>query len=516
MQSKKFYITTTLPYVNADPHIGFALEIVQADVISRYKRMLGWDVFFNTGTDEHGVKIYRKAVEERKEPQKYVDEYAAKFEDLKKALNLSYDNFIRTTDPNHIKAAQEFWKKCAEAGDIYKKDYKIKYCIGCEMEKTDSELVNDCCLIHPNLKVEIIEEENYFFRWSKYQSKLLEFYDKNPDFVIPSSRFNEIKNFVKSGLSDFSISRLKEKMPWGVPVPGDGKHVMYVWFEALVNYVSAIGWPKDKKQFHRYWPVIQLAGKDNLRQQSAMWQAMLMSAGLPPSKQIIVHGFITSDGKKMSKSLGNVINPYDIAGKYGTDALRYYLTREITPFEDGDFTYERFEEVYQADLANGLGNLVARVLAMAEKYCGGKVPEVENDPETHPLRTQKNIHNWKKVWKNLDENLENFRINEAIASIWKFIAEADNYIEQNKPWRLAKEEKTKELNWSLYGLLDGVHQVAWQIYPFMPETSLKIAEALDIKGLFKKNPNYKDSWVNIKPGIKIKKSGVLFPRLNLK
>lgn len=512
-KGKKFYITTTLPYVNADPHIGFALEIVQADVISRYKRMLGWDVFFNTGTDEHGVKIYRKAVEEGKEPQKYVDEYAAKFEDLKRALNLSYNNFIRTTDPHHIKAVQEFWKKCAEAGDIYKKNYRMKYCVGCEAEKTDSELVNDCCPIHPNLKVEIIEEENYFFRWSKYQSKLLEFYDKNPDFVIPNSRFNEIKNFVKSGLSDFSISRLKEKMPWGVPVPGDGKHVMYVWFEALVNYVSAIGWPKDKKKFHRYWPVIQLAGKDNLRQQSAMWQAMLMSAGLPPSKQIIVHGFITSGGKKMSKSLGNVINPYDIVEKYGTDALRYYLTREITPFEDGDFTYERFEEVYQADLANGLGNLVARVLTMAEKYCEGKIPKINKDPESHPLRTDKNIHNWKKVWKDIDENLSNFKLNEAAISIWKFIAEADNYIEQNKPWRLAKEGKTEELNWVLYGLLDGIHQIAWQIYPFMPETALKIAEALDIKGLFKKNPNYKNSWVNIKPGAKIKKSGVLFPRL---
>lgn len=510
---KNFYITTTLPYVNADPHIGFAKEIIFADVIARHKRASGFDVFFNTGTDEHGLKIYRKAREEGKHPQKYVDEYAAKFDNLKKALNLSYNSFIRTTDEEHMKSAQDFWKKCAEAGDIYKKFYKIKYCVGCEMEKTDSDLVNGHCPIHPNLKIEIIEEENYFFRWSKYQKRLLDFYDKNPDFVIPKFRFNEIKNFVKGGLNDFSISRLKEKMPWGVSVPGDDKHVMYVWFDALVNYISVIGWPHDMEKFQRYWPVIQVAGKDNIRHQSAMWQAMLMSAGLPSSKQIIILGFITIAGQKMSKSLGNIVNPFDIVAKYGTDALRYYLTREITPFEDGDFTYERFEEVYQADLANGLGNLVARTLTMAEKYCGGKVPKIDKDPEDHPLRIGKNIHNWKKAWKDLDENLENFRINEAIASIWKFISEADNYIEQTKPWNLAKEEKTEELNWVLYGLLDGIHQVAWQIYPFMPETALKIAEAMEIKGLLKKNPNYKDSWVNFKPGTKIKKSGVLFPRL---
>src|SRR3989344_2595088 len=303
--NKKFYITTTLPYVNADPHIGFALEIIQADVMARYYRNAGYKVFFNTGVDEHGLKIFRKAKENNLDPQKYCNIYAKKFDDLKSALGLSYNNFIRTTDKHHQEAAQEFWKLCEKNKDIYLKNYKIKYCVGCELEKTESELVDGKCPVHPNLELEMIEEENYFFRYSKYQKKLLNFYKKNPEFVIPEKRYNEIKGFTEKGLEDFSISRLKEKMPWGVPVPGDDKHVMYVWFDALVNYISCLGWPdfakassgKARNLFKEFWPGLQVAGKDNLRQQSSMWQAMLLSAGLPNSKQIFIHGFITSDGK---------------------------------------------------------------------------------------------------------------------------------------------------------------------------------------------------------------------------
>lgn len=292
----KYYITTTLPYVNAKPHIGFALEIVQADAIARYYRQKGDEVFFNTGTDEHGLKIYRTAIEQKKDPQGYCDEYAAKFDDLKKALNLSYDNFIRTTDEHHMKAAQEFWKRCFDKGDIYKKSYKVKYCVGCELEKTESELENDKCPIHPNLDLEIIDEENYFFKYSNYQDKLLELYKNNPNFVIPSFRLNEITKFTERGLEDFSISRLKGKMPWGVSVPNDDEHVMYVWFDALINYISCLGWPDNLEKFDEYWPGIQVAGKDNLRQQSSMWQAMLLSAGLPTSKQVFIHGFINAAG----------------------------------------------------------------------------------------------------------------------------------------------------------------------------------------------------------------------------
>src|SRR3989344_2474747 len=285
-----FYITTTLPYVNAEPHIGFAKEIIIADVIARWKRLTGHEVFFNTGTDEHGLKIYEKALEVNLDPQKYADKYAEKFRALKENLNLSFNSFIRTTDERHISAASEFWRRCEKSGDIYKRNYKIKYCVGCELEKTDSELAGGRCSIHPNKEIEIIEEENYFFRFSKYGGKLLELYKSQPDFVLPGFRLNEIKMFVESGLQDFSISRLKNKMPWGIKVPGDESHVMYVWFDALVSYISALGWPGDEESFNNWWPGVQVAGKENLRQQSALWPTMLLAAGIPPSKQILILG----------------------------------------------------------------------------------------------------------------------------------------------------------------------------------------------------------------------------------
>jgi len=273
--NKKFYITTALAYVNSKAHMGHALEFVRAYIIARYKRLQGFNVFFNTGTDEHGQKIYNKAIESEKKPQEYVDEYAEKYKKLMPLLGMSKDiNFIRTTDANHVKSAQEFWKVCEKNGYIYKKNYKIKYCVGCELEKSDSELVGGKCPLHPNLEIEIIDEENYFFKFSAFEDKLLKFYEENPNFVIPNFRFNEIKAFVKRGLTDFSISRLKSKMPWGIEVPGDKDQVMYVWFEALVNYISAIGWPEDMKKFNT-WQVetggmVQYCGKDNLRLQSAM------------------------------------------------------------------------------------------------------------------------------------------------------------------------------------------------------------------------------------------------------
>ena len=444
----KFYLTTTLPYVNAAPHIGFALEIIQADVIARYHRLLGNAVFFNFGTDEHGKKIYDKAIEVKKDPKAYCDEYATKFDDLKQALNLSYNSFIRTTDPKHIIAAQEFWNRCKANGDIYKKNYKTKYCVGCELEKTDSELVDGYCPLHPNRDLEIIEEENYFFKFSNYQDRLLQLYKESPHFVIPAYRQKEIAEFVGKGLQDFSISRLKTKMPWGIDVPDDPDHVMYVWFDALINYISAIGWPQDIKTFESWWPVVQFAGKDNLRQQSAIWQAMLFSAGLAPSKQIFIHGFISVDGQKISKSLGNTIDPYALIKKYGTDALRYYLLREIPAYDDGDFSERRFKELYNADLANGLGNLVARVAKLAEN-------------------TQYAIHNTQfKEIKELDE----FRFNDSISSIWETIKTTDQYINDKKPWTLSGEELKKILE----PAIQNIRTIATQLQPFLPETAEKI------------------------------------------
>ncbi len=471
---KYFYITTTLPYVNADPHIGFALEIVQADVIARFKRLLGYQVIFNTGTDEHGLKIYNKALENDKDPQKYSDQYATKFNNLKSALNLSYTNFIRTTDPFHKKSAQEFWQRCYKKGDIYKKNYKIRYCVGCELEKTDSELIKGCCPLHPKQKLKIIEEENYFFRFSRYQKKLLEFYQKNPQFVVPNFRFNEIKSFVKKGLADFSISRLKKKMPWGVDIPNDPSQVMYVWFDALINYISTLGWPKNTKEFKHYWPGIQLAGKDNLRQQTAMWQAMLMSADLPNSKQIVIHGFITANGQKMSKSLGNVINPFDLVKKYKTDPVRYYLLKEIPPLDDGNYSQSRMKEIYNSDLANELGNLVLRITNLAEKDNLFIQPKTIKFDQLAP-----------KTYLNF---INQYQFNKALQLIWQKIKLINKKIDNFAPWKKTPNKRSQ----FLLDSLDNLKLIGILLLPFIPETAETIIQSTQgkinkIKPLFPKN-----------------------------
>jgi methionyl-tRNA synthetase len=444
------------------------LEIVQADVLARWRRSRGEEVFFNTGTDEHGLKIFQKAQEAGITPQEYCDRAVKNFTALKDKLNLSYNSFIRTTDAGHVAAAREFWKRCDAARDIYKKIYRAKYCVGCEMEITDSQLVNGRCPIHTNKDIEIIEEENYFFKFSKYQQPLLDFYAANPDFVIPGGRFNEIKSFVSGGLQDFSISRQKEKMPWGVAVPGDESQVMYVWFDALVNYISCLGWPNDEKNFADFWgtqddrSAVQVAGKDNLRQQSAMWQAMLMSAGLPNSKQIFIHGFVMSDGQKMSKSLGNVIDPAALVDKYGTDPVRYFLLRELPSTEDGDFSYAKFEERYNADLAKGLGNLAARVTTVAKKNGVGAC-EVELDPE---MKTQID-----QARNASEAALADYRFNEALAAIWKLVGFCDRYIEAKQPWKTGDKA-------ALINLLAALAEIGNLIEPFLPETSQKIKELL--------------------------------------
>ncbi len=461
-----FYITTTLPYVNSEPHFGHALEFIRADAVARYKKLSGFDVFFNTGTDEHGAKIFKVAEVEGVTPQEYVDRISKRFVELLKLLNISEDiNFIRTTDPHHIKAAQEFWKTCDKNGYIYKKNYQIKYCVGCELEKTESELINNKCPVHPNLDIEIIDEENYFFKWSAFQEKLLNFYKNNPSFVIPDFRFNEIKAFVERGLQDFSISRLKEKMPWGIEVPGDPDQVMYVWFDALVNYISAIGWPTDMEKFEK-WQVetggmVQYCGKDNLRQQSAMWQAMLMAAGLPNSKTIVIDGFITgAGGVKMSKSLGNTLSPYEIIDEYGADALRYFCLREASSFEDTAVTKDIFKSVYNANLANGLGNLVSRVMTMAQN-------NLDN-----PVGVSEIIFNddFKKVFDGYD-------LQKAANIIWEKIGKLDEKIQKTEPFKLVKtdKEKAKEIIAELVG---GIYEVSVYLEPFLPETSEKIKQLI--------------------------------------
>jgi methionyl-tRNA synthetase len=452
-----YYITTTLPYVNADPHIGFALEIIQADALARYHRLQGDEVIFNTGTDEHGQKIYKKALELGVDPKAYCDEYAAKFHDLRELLNLTYTHFIRTTDEKHVAAAQEFWKRCDAAGDIYKKQYQTKYCVGCELEKTDSDLVDGKCPIHPKMEIELRDEENYFFRWSKYEKILLDYYAAHPDFVVPKEKFNEIKNFVKGGLNDFSISRLKEKMPWGIAVPGDDAHVMYVWFDALVNYISTLDWPA-KGNFEKFWPGVQVAGIDNLRQQSAMWQGMLLSAGLPMSQQIFIHSFITVNGQKMSKSLGNVIDPKTLVDKYGVDAVRYFLLREMPNGSDGDYSEGRMEERYN-ELANNLGNLAGRVAAMANKSFEGKVGEVAFDS--------------KELDQTLASAMGEYNFKHYLDTVWTVIDAANLKIDVEAPFKLVKTD-VEAAKKSLAELSAMIRWVATALAPIIPATSEEI------------------------------------------
>ncbi|MBU3965671.1 methionine--tRNA ligase [Patescibacteria group bacterium] len=515
MQNKKFYITTPIYYANAKPHIGHAYTTVAADVLARFHRLQGEEVFFLAGLDEHGLKIQRIAEKAGKNPQGFVNEISQEFKRLWDKLNIKYDGFIRTTAPEHKKAVQKALQRLYDRRSIYKGMYEGLYCVGCEQFKTESDLVDGKCPDH-NAAPEHLKEECYFLKMSELQNSLIKKIKKDEFQITPDKYKKEILSFLeKHKLRDISISR--KNISWGIPLPLDSTHTIYVWVDAFLNYLTGIGWKGEPNKIPEQWPPdIQLMGKDILRVHATIWPVILLHLGISLPKKLFTHGFILSGGKKMSKTLGNTIAPEEMIEKFGVDGTRYLLMSAGTFGEDVDLTMERAAGKYEADLANGLGNLVARTLAMTEKYCEGKIPKINKDPEKHPLRTDKNIHNWKKVWQDLDENLANLRLNEAIGSIWKFIAEADNYIERNKPWNLAKLGKTEELNWALYGLLDGIHQVAWQIYPFIPETSLKIAEALDIKGLLKKSPNYKDSWINIKPGTKIKKGAVLFPRLGSK
>ena len=463
--SKSFYLTTTLPYVNAPLHMGHALEFVRADAIARYKKLIGLDVYFNTGTDEHGLKIFEKAEENKISPQDFVNQGYEIFKEQLRMFGISEDiHFIRTTDARHEVAAQEFWIRVRDNGFIYKKTYEAKYCIGCESEKTDSELVNGECPTHPGKELKIINEENYFFKYSEFGDKLLDFYEKNPKFVVPEFRLNEIKNFVKGGLQDFSISRLKSKMPWGISVPGDDTQVMYVWFDALVNYISTLGWPKDLENFEKYWVngnPTQYCGKDNTRFQSAMWQAMLMAAGLPNSHQIVVNGFITADGGvRMSKTVGNVVDPRDVIKEYGTDALRYFLLREVSSFEDSPFTMERFKDAYNSGLANGLGNLSSRILTLSEKYLE-KCPEI-------PEKTD--FTEYFKIY-------EEFDLKKAADYVWDKIQNLDKKIQTSEPFKVVKidEEKGKEM---IRELVLELYVIARMLNPLMPETNVKLKKLI--------------------------------------
>ena len=471
MPKKKFFITTAIDYVNASPHAGHALEKIQADVIARYHRILGEEVFFLTGTDENSLKNVQAAEKEGISVKKLVDKYAKKFYQLKTALNLTFDDFIRTTEERHIKGAQKLWIACQK--DIYKKTYRGLYCVGCEAFYKENELENGLCPEHQK-RPELIEEENYFFRLSKYQKQLEKLIKNDEIKIIPESRKNETLGFLKSGLEDICISRSIERARgWGIPVPEDSNQVIWVWFDALANYITALGYGSDSKKFQEFWQKnknkLHFIGKGIARFHTLYWPAILLSAKLTLPQTIFIHGYITSFGQKMSKSLGNVINPFDLVEKYGVDSVRYFLLREASPFEDLDFTYEKFEERYNADLAKGLGNLIARVITLAQnpKY------QIPNSKQILNPKSQKAID---KTKKNYYKTLDEFKFNEALIAVWDLISFCDKYIEKERPWEESKKQKEVISN-----LLFAIGEIAKLLEPFLPETSEKIIEQLKNK-----------------------------------
>jgi methionyl-tRNA synthetase len=464
---KKFYITTSIAYTNALPHIGFALESIQADVLARYSKSLNKDVFFLTGTDEHGTKIAKAAKAADKSPKEFVDEISNKFRELGKLLNLSNNDFIRTTDEKrHWPVVEKVWKKLEKNKDIYKKQYVGFYCSGCEAFLKTKDLKGGKCRIHLT-KPEKISEENYFFKLTKYIDKVRKVIESDKLKVIPETRKNEILSIINQEPEDVSFSRSSVKLNWGIPVPGDDSQKIYVWADALTNYISALNYPNGK-QFQKYWPAdIHCIGKDILKFHALIWPAMLLALGLELPKKIFVHGFINVNGQKMSKSLGNIIDPFELVNKYGVDAVRYYLLREIPSAEDGDFTYEKFEGRYNSDLAGGIGNLVLRTRTMADSKVSQGLT-VNNETKNAALKKE-----IKRVEKEYTKAIEDFKFNEALKAVWELISYCDKYINDTKPWQ--KEKGNEKI---ISDVIFALEKIAVLLQPFLPHTASKVSDQL--------------------------------------
>ena len=452
----KFYITNAIPYVNAPPHVGHALEFVQSDTIARYHRLKGEDVQLLCGGDENALKNVQAAQEQGVPVQKFVDKNTASFYDLSKKLNVQFDVWQKGSDKKtHYPSSQKLWELCDKSGDIYKKPYRGLYCVGCEVFYTKDELNEKGeCYEHLGKKLEEVHEENYFFKLSRYQDQLLKIIESDEYRIIPEFRKNDMLSLIKSGLQDFSISRTNERAKnWGVPVPGDSSQIQYVWFDALNIYQSGIGFGADDAKYKKWWPAdVHVIGKGIIRFHAIYWPAILLSAGLKLPKTLFVHEYFTVNGQKMSKTLGNVINPIELIEKYGADPLRYYFLAKFSPFQDGDFSEEKFREVYNADLANGLGNLVARVAKLCEKG-NFKAPESY------------------KVWcADVDKAFEEYKFNEGLQGIWQLISEADQKINVTEPWKLEGSELSKALK----DLVKRIQEIAYNLRPFLPETAEKI------------------------------------------
>ncbi|RMD50384.1 methionine--tRNA ligase [Candidatus Parcubacteria bacterium] len=473
----KIFITTAIPYVNAKPHIGFGLEVIQADALARYYRDLQKkDVYFLTGSDENSLKNVRAAEKAGEEVADFVNRHAAEFEKLKDVLDLSIDGFIRTSTEKHIKGAQKIWSAC-NPEDIYKKHYKGWYCVGCEAFYTEKEVPDKKCPEHKK-ELELIEEDNYFFKLSKYQNKLRDIIANDVIKIIPESRKNEILAFIDSGLEDFSISRTKERAQnWGVPVPGDPEQVMYVWFDALGNYITALDYANNGELYSKFWnnensERIHMIGKGILRFHAVYWPAMLLSAGLKLPNQIFVHDYLTIEGEKMSKSLGNVISPTELVDEFGTDAVRYYFLREMPESGDGDYSRERMEARY-SELANKLGNLVSRVAAMSNKYFDGVLPKVDRS--------------WEKTDKELANLMKNYRFKKYTDTVFSLIDRANEKIDKEEPFKTIKTDKGKAQE-TLAETAEIIRRVAQYLKPVMPNAANEISERFNGEKILKGDP----------------------------
>ncbi|TMD53853.1 MAG: methionine--tRNA ligase [Chloroflexi bacterium] len=508
---KPYYITTAIDYPNGPPHIGHSLEKVAADVIARYHRLRGRDTYFSMGLDENSQHVVKAAREHQVDIPIWIESMDKAFQQAWTKLDISYDRWIRTTEPMHFRASQEMFRRAQVSGDIYKSIYSGWYCPNCNAFYADEELVNGACPLHPSVRPDWIEEEDYFFALSRYSDRLLAHINEHPDFIVPAVRASEVIGMIRQGLRDFPVSRPASRIDeaWGVPVPGDSSQVIYVWFDALTNYLTAVGFPDDREKFARYWPAdAHVVGKDITRFHCLYWPAMLLSAGLPLPRQVAVHGFITLEGQRISKTTGNIVDPVELVDEFGADAVRYYLLRNLSFASDGDFSRARLIQRYNDELAKDLGNLLNRVVTMIQRYRGGSIPapgptgDLEIDLQRVATETRQQAETALEAWE----------IGNALNIIWRFVRRTNQYLEQSEPWRLASQpEKQAQLNTVLYSAAEAMRLLAVYLAPFIPGASHRIMSQLGLDTVSEAAWTSEETWGS-RTLTSVKAGPLLFPR----